>query len=112
MQTPRRSSATIRNITGTRVAGTAAALSAMVLLSPVMAAAPAQAEWEWAIDFAQPMAAVASPAVAGIDLGSLMAIAQAWVAGPACGSIRPTPAAPRPASPAPCARANKPGRRW
>ncbi|MEB3031353.1 DUF2599 domain-containing protein [Mycolicibacter sp. MYC340] len=80
MQTPRRGT-TVRTVPGVRAAGTTAALSALVLLgtTPVLPAPAAQAEWDWAIDFAEPMAAVASPAVAGLDLGSLMAIAQAWV---------------------------------
>ncbi|MGB3892904.1 MAG: hypothetical protein WA942_01460, partial [Mycolicibacter sinensis] len=77
MRTPRRSIATVRTSRGVRAAGLAAALSAAVLATtPVLTAAPAQADWDWAIDFAEPMAA--APA-AGTDLGSLMTIAQTWV---------------------------------
>ncbi|BBX23502.1 hypothetical protein MTER_29130 [Mycolicibacter terrae] len=56
------------------VLGTAALLA----VAPGMSAPAAQADWDWGFDLAEPMAAVSTPA--GIELGGLMELAQAWVA--------------------------------
>lgn len=55
---------------------TAAAVGAVALgLCPALNAAPAQADWDWMFDLAEPAAAVGS-AAGGLDLGSLMSLAQ------------------------------------
>ncbi|MEO6795356.1 MAG: DUF2599 domain-containing protein [Mycobacterium sp.] len=80
MRRPRRGG-TGQSISRGRVAGAATAVGALVLLgtTPVVTAPPAQAEWDWAIDLIEPMAAVSTPGTA-IDVGGLMELVQAWVA--------------------------------
>ncbi|MCV7382531.1 DUF2599 domain-containing protein [Mycolicibacter longobardus] len=57
---------------------TAAAAGALMLgLNPLLATPPAQADWDWMIDIAEPMA-VPGSAADGYDLGSLMALVQAF----------------------------------
>lgn len=73
MRAPRRANGGIRML-GPAALGTAALLT----LHPVLTAPAAQADWDWGIEPAGPMAAVSTPA--GLDLGDLMELAQAWVA--------------------------------
>ncbi|BBZ22286.1 DUF2599 domain-containing protein [Mycolicibacter hiberniae] len=55
----------------------AAAGAVVVGLNPLLTAAPAQADWDWLFDVAEP-AAVAGSAADGFDLGSLMALVQSF----------------------------------
>lgn len=65
-----------RTLSPTRTAAaTAGAL--LVGLTPMLAAAPAQAEWDWLLDAAAPVE-VAGSAAGGLDLGSLMALVQSF----------------------------------
>lgn len=66
-----------RTVSPARMAA-AAAGALLVGINPILAAPPAQADWDWAIDFDEPMAIVGS-AAGSLDLGSLMALAQTWV---------------------------------
>jgi len=58
-------------------AAAAAAGALMVGAAPLPAAGPAQADWDWMFAAAEPVA-VAGSAAGGLDLGSLMALAQSF----------------------------------
>lgn len=78
MRTPRRGSGGgIRALSAGRVAGALGA-AALLGITPMTPAPPAQADWDWAIDLVAPMAAV-DTTEPGLDLGSLMELAQTWV---------------------------------
>lgn len=65
-----------RTLSPTRTA--AAATGALTVgLTPLLAAAPAQADWDWLLDAAAPVD-VAGSAAGGLDLGSLMALVQSF----------------------------------
>lgn len=65
-----------RTLSPTRTA--AAATGALIVgLTPLLAAAPAQADWDWLLDAAAPVD-VAGSAAGGLDLGSLMALVQSF----------------------------------
>lgn len=77
MRTPRRGSGGNRTPSHSRMA-VALGAAALLGIHPVMTAPPAQADWDWGIELAEPMAAVDTTAP-GIELGGLMELAQTWV---------------------------------
>lgn len=77
MRTPRRGNGGIRRRSVGRMAG-ALGVAALLGLTPATPASPARADWDWGIDLIAPMAAV-DTTDPGLDLGSLMQLAQTWV---------------------------------